>query len=216
MRALHAPLRRALRAYRAFEQVRRYADAGEQTLELIAIPVFVLSCEAQIEHVNGAAEALLGRPGAARVDGRRLLSLGDVGAPQLLTAIHAAAVGQARDLCVGIESAGHLEVGLLRLVQLPRHHSIRVTWPRAEVLLQVEVRDTQVLLRARIDSLSRRYGLTEAEANVAKLLCGGANAEELAARLGVRVSTVRTHIRNLFEKSETSRQADLILLFLGT
>lgn len=54
------------------------------------------------------------------------------------------------------------------------------------------------------------FGLTRAEAAVAGLLTAGLSAADIAHRQGVSVGTVRTHIRRLFEKTETRTQIGLI------
>jgi DNA-binding CsgD family transcriptional regulator len=58
--------------------------------------------------------------------------------------------------------------------------------------------------------LRRMYGLTPAEANVGSLLISGMSIEDTASELGVSVTTARTHLRQLFNKTGTNRQAELI------
>ncbi|NJC39796.1 DNA-binding CsgD family transcriptional regulator [Brevundimonas alba] len=54
------------------------------------------------------------------------------------------------------------------------------------------------------------FGLTRAEAAVAGLLAAGITATEIAAKQGVAVGTVRTHIRRIFEKSACRNQMALV------
>jgi DNA-binding CsgD family transcriptional regulator len=60
--------------------------------------------------------------------------------------------------------------------------------------------------------LKRLYGLTAREAGLAALLLQGIDLAEAAERLGVRMNTVRTHLRLIFEKTDTHRQAELVRL----
>jgi DNA-binding CsgD family transcriptional regulator len=53
-------------------------------------------------------------------------------------------------------------------------------------------------------------GLTRAEATVVSLLAAGCSIKEICSRLQIRLSTVRTHLRHLYEKTNTSRQAELV------
>lgn len=55
-------------------------------------------------------------------------------------------------------------------------------------------------------------GLTAAEARVASLLAEGYAVGDIALRLGVSLPTVRTHLRRVFSKTDTSRQAELVML----
>lgn len=68
---------------------------------------------------------------------------------------------------------------------------------------------------ARAEALRRRFGLTPAEARVALLLGRGRSVGEIAAALGVATTTVRTHLRQIFAKTNTHRQSELLMLLLG-
>ncbi len=54
--------------------------------------------------------------------------------------------------------------------------------------------------------------LSRAEQRVCHLLSTGAKPKEIAEALGISIPTVRTHLRNLFAKTETTGQVDLIAL----
>lgn len=60
--------------------------------------------------------------------------------------------------------------------------------------------------------LSELFQLTPAEQRLAELLAQGLTPENCAARLSVSINTVRTQLRALFRKTDTSRQADLASL----
>jgi len=62
--------------------------------------------------------------------------------------------------------------------------------------------------------LRRLYGLTAAEARVAGEILRGNGIDEAAARLGLKRETVRTHLKHIFTKVGTTRQADLVRLLL--
>ena len=63
-------------------------------------------------------------------------------------------------------------------------------------------------------SLRTLYGFTPAEARLARLLAQGRRPEEAAAELGVSLNTVRTHLKRIFGKAGTDRQADLVRTIL--
>jgi DNA-binding CsgD family transcriptional regulator len=56
------------------------------------------------------------------------------------------------------------------------------------------------------------FGLTLAEARVALCAASGASTPETAQRLNVSPNTVKTHLRRVFAKTGTSRQAELARL----
>ncbi|WP_168201391.1 helix-turn-helix transcriptional regulator [Qingshengfaniella alkalisoli] len=59
------------------------------------------------------------------------------------------------------------------------------------------------------------FGLTPAEARVAGALANGARTVDVAKDLGVSQTTIAFHMRNLFQKTGTNRQADLVALILA-
>lgn len=62
--------------------------------------------------------------------------------------------------------------------------------------------------------LRRRFGLTNAEAAVALEMTKGDGREAVAARLGISMTTVRTHLGRIFEKTGVRRQAELVRLLM--
>lgn len=62
--------------------------------------------------------------------------------------------------------------------------------------------------------LRHEFGLTAAEAELALEIMRGDGREAAAARLGITVATVRTHLLHIFEKTGVHRQAELVRLLL--
>jgi DNA-binding CsgD family transcriptional regulator len=81
------------------------------------------------------------------------------------------------------------------------------------------IKDAAILLFV-IDPLNRRsiplrqlmetYGLTRAEARVALAASSGNNVHESARLLGLSPNTIKTHLRRVFAKTATARQAELV------
>jgi DNA-binding CsgD family transcriptional regulator len=66
---------------------------------------------------------------------------------------------------------------------------------------------------ASTDVLMQAYTLTRKEAMLAARLCAGKSLQQVAQELAITYETARTHLRRIFSKTGTSRQAELILLF---
>jgi DNA-binding CsgD family transcriptional regulator len=64
------------------------------------------------------------------------------------------------------------------------------------------------------ERIRKLLGLTRAEAHVAAQLAAGACTQEIADRAGVQVNTVRCQLKQIYAKTETRSQADLIRLIL--
>jgi DNA-binding CsgD family transcriptional regulator len=65
-------------------------------------------------------------------------------------------------------------------------------------------------------AVAQLYGLTPAETRLALALVRGLRLDEIADEFGLSRNTVNYTLKNLFRKTETDRQADLISLFIGT
>ena len=59
-----------------------------------------------------------------------------------------------------------------------------------------------------------RFDLTEAQARLALFLAEGGTITEFATAMGVKTSTVRTHLKAIFAKTGVGRQAELAILLL--
>jgi DNA-binding CsgD family transcriptional regulator len=76
----------------------------------------------------------------------------------------------------------------------------------------VLVSDPETEVRAHLDSLRQRFGLTPAEATFALEIVKGDGRQAAADRLGITVGTARTHLTKIFDKTGTKRQAELVSL----
>ena len=56
------------------------------------------------------------------------------------------------------------------------------------------------------------YGLTAAQARVARLVADGRPPRQIAETLGVSFFTVRAHLAQIYDKTGTGRQAELVSL----
>jgi DNA-binding CsgD family transcriptional regulator len=79
----------------------------------------------------------------------------------------------------------------------------------------VTVTDRDRDRRRRQMNLRRRFDLTSMEAAFAAEILRGDGRRAAALRCGISDATAKTHLSNIFEKTGTHRQAELILLLLG-
>ena len=63
--------------------------------------------------------------------------------------------------------------------------------------------------------LRRLYRLTDAEADVALRMIHGADLKEISEELSLSLTTVRTHLQHIFDKTDTHRQAELVRLLIA-
>ena len=61
--------------------------------------------------------------------------------------------------------------------------------------------------------VKRRFRMTPREYQIARLICSGLGNEEIAGQLHVMLSTVKTHIRNIYRKTWVNNKMAMLLRF---
>lgn len=203
---------------RAFELSQRIAGqrtldaAGADLIEQSANALMILDEDGRVRHANTPAERLLGAHSGLSVLAGRLIAGSAAATAQLRALIAKAADPDPADRQGGsmtLPSPGR---------RLPL--SVIVSPVRAEPALflgqgpavLVSVTDLQADTPVAEDRLRDIFGLTRAEIRVAVALFDGASPKETAEQLGVSFHTVRGHLVRIYEKTETSRQAELVRL----
>jgi DNA-binding CsgD family transcriptional regulator len=104
----------------------------------------------------------------------------------------------------------------LRIVVAPfRPARVGLDMPRpGKPLAILLVTDPERQRDARRELLRRRFGLTAAEADLALEIARGDGRKAAAARLDIAVTTARTHLTHIFEKTGVRRQAELVRLLM--
>ena len=103
--------------------------------------------------------------------------------------------------------------GPLTMLVIP--HRTRVTWIdvlRPTAMLFITEAEQAAMVRS--ERLGQDFGLTRAESLFAAEISKGDGLQAAASRLGVSLTTVRTHLAHVFDKTGTRRQAELVRLIL--
>ena len=64
------------------------------------------------------------------------------------------------------------------------------------------------------EAMASIFGCTAAEARLASALVAGKRLEDIGEEFGVKQTTITFHLQNLFQKTHTHRQADLVALLI--
>lgn len=185
------------------------AGMGEAALDRLPVGVLVVDADGRVLFMNrrGAALCAAG-DGLSLATGRRCHASTPAETSALLRmAARAATEGESGALPLSRPS---LKRPLSVLVSaLP---PARVGAEPAAILY---VADPDDLPLAPPEQLAGLLDLTPAEARIAHSLALGHSLEAAAALSGVTVSTARTYLKQVFVKTGTSRQAELVKLVLG-
>lgn len=181
----------------------RVPEAETGVLDNLTLGVVLLDAEGNVRHANRAAQDL------ARVAGitlePRVTGTGEDG--RRLTALVARMLSGSEG-----GAALWLEAGARRVMVLGRPFGAGPTRGVA-AMLTLSDPDCHDTLDPAV--LRQLFDLTPTEANVARLVAEGLRRDQVAARLEISANTVAFHLRNIFDKTGTRRQADLVALILS-
>ena len=82
----------------------------------------------------------------------------------------------------------------------------------AQAIAVLIERNGSSVARLDIAAIRDAFGLTSREADVVRLLAEGFDLAAIAAHLGIRIDTARTYLKDVFEKTGTRRQGELVAL----
>jgi len=60
----------------------------------------------------------------------------------------------------------------------------------------------------------KSFRMSPREMDVAKMICSGFSNEEISSRLEIKITTVKTHLRNVYRRIRVQRKLDMLLMFL--
>ena len=169
-------------------------------LDAIDYGAGVLLPDGTLAFANAALQARLASDGVLRVDAARRLRASGAGDDQRLAEARLAACSR----------------GLRRLVSLDGHQAalaligVADAAPGAEQPCLLLAQRAAPCERLSLAMFARQHALTHAETRVLQGLSEGHSPEDLGLQLGVRITTVRTHIVNLRAKTGTGSLRDLM------
>jgi DNA-binding CsgD family transcriptional regulator/PAS domain-containing protein len=204
--AIHCELRGSLRERAALAAV----------LDRLPIGVVLLDARQRAVMVNRSAQRIAGLDEGLRIDGTGLHAR-DPKQQALLRKLIAHA----------IESGSEGGIGERSFLSLPRASGRRplvlmatslldpgIAGARCDVAACVFVSDPNAREVCGTEVLELLYNLTGAEAELVALLAEGRSLEEIADARRVTMNTVRSQLKQVFSKTATSRQGELLQLVL--
>ena len=186
-------------------------------LNALPYPMFLFDAQSACIEMNEAAEAFIRDSDALHMDGRAVRARDrslDSGLSQAIAAgvsDHAQASALPRSFAFH-QADGRGFVAHVMPLTPGLRSALGGQAPAVCVMFVQPVGELQPLPG---EILVRLYGLTPAETRMLGLLARGFNLDDTAATLGIAMTTARTHLRHLFEKTGTDRQSALVRLALS-
>ncbi|MCE4556463.1 LuxR C-terminal-related transcriptional regulator [Roseateles cellulosilyticus] len=179
----------------------------QHVLAALPQPLLVLQPDRQLLFANASMQKLLD-DGQGRLQGGRLVQLGPMDALRLGELLALAAAGTSSR--TGLWFTPSLATGWLHVAPLAPAIALPSGWPISSVLCAVHLDQPALTQAARIDALTRQCRLSQAERQVLLLLADGEPVEATSRHLGLQVSTVRSHVRNLLGKTQAPTLMQLL------
>lgn len=206
-------LRRSIGLGFRVEAYRTLQKAAYDVLDQLTVGVILLDQRKRMVYVNAAARALGSDEGPLLLRNATLAARSPPHGQRLEELIRLALVGTSPPGSMILPRSGD-----------GRPLTILVSAVRSRDVARLDdfgMRDAAVLLfiidptdRAAmpLEWLMNAFGLTQGEARVAVAASTGIAIAETAIQLGLSPNTVKTHLRNVFAKTGTNRQAELAAL----
>lgn len=208
-------LQRAMQVCLRLNDLETRAAAGEDLWDRLPFGIVLLDQAGRILWTNLVADAVIAAGDGLSARGGFLLAADATGNARLQRLIGEAA---RTGLGHGLHAGGALS---LARPSLKRPLALLVSPFRAERIVlgaspaaAVLISDPERKPLAPAEQLAELYGFTAREAALVSLLLEGLDLAETAERLAVSMNTVRTHLRQVFAKTNTHRQAELVSVLL--
>lgn len=180
---------------------------ARQVLAALPQPMLVVRPDRRLLFRNRSAEGLL-RDRRVEVCAEHLMQIGQLDALRLEAPLRLAQAGSSSH--VGLWFTPQISTGWLHSMPLPEDLAVSTGWPEDAVLLVIHLDQPALTQAARIDALARHSRLSATERHVLMLLGDGMTVESAAAHLGLCVSTLRSHVRNLLGKTQATSLMQLL------
>lgn len=206
-------LQRAMQMRQRFAELQLGQSFLAGSLDVLAMPTFLFSELGQVAHFNRSAESLLNEKSHLRLDNGHLQTDDDATTRKLsveVTKAIRASRGDGNDL--------NSVILLQRSEQLPLMLMITPLQLKgpvqgAALLFAFDPETTPAMTPCLI---RRLFGLSEAEAMLSIALCSGKTLDEVAIERGTTMNTIKSQLRNIFTKTGTKRQSELVSLLLAS
>lgn len=186
----------------------------EETVDALSTGIILTEDQGRIAYLNEAAERILKTGHALKALNGRLTAAQPRARAPLARALAECLAGKApattgrHAIAIPAEDGGGLIASVLPLEWQAGRNPLAALPGAAAVIVQ----DPGETAPMPAEALAELYGLTLAESRVLEHVGQGETPQEAAERLGISLTTVKTHLQRIFAKTETTRQADLVRL----
>jgi DNA-binding CsgD family transcriptional regulator len=207
-------LQRAVNLKRRLSHLEELQKDNKNALDRWSTAVFVVGRDGDVRLANGTAAVLLRRRDGLTADRNILQAASSNDSAKLLRIIRdTAETSHGQPLATAMLVARPSGRTPLQILVCPSVREDVFYGGRGSAL--VFVYDPESAERLQEEVLQRLYRLTPAEAHVTVLLATGRSVKEIADEAAIRANTVRVHLKKIYDKTGTRRQAELVKQILS-
>ena len=189
------------------------SEALQATLNALASAVYLTDRHGRIVYMNGVAERQVGTGNAIRVKNNHLAHIDHRAQLTLAKAIDEA-IGD--DLAINgrtVALPGGDNSGLIATI-FPLGRSESQNSCGISRMAAIFVQELVAMPFCGGEAFAELYGLTRSELRVLLALAPGLSVREAADTLGIGETTAKTHLQHIYSKTQTSKRAQLMQLFM--
>jgi DNA-binding CsgD family transcriptional regulator/PAS domain-containing protein len=212
MRYLAPHICKAVTISFAIELKQLSSNILEQTLDSLSSGIFLLNRDGRIIFMNHVAEQQAQRRSGLTVVNHRLTPNETAAAAQFLQAMASDDENVTPPMSIAFpDENGGLVATILRLDKGQRQHLSNSANP---AVFAVFVQNPEIAPPIPGQAFAQLYSLTPGELRIALAMAPGLSPQEAADILGLSISTVKSHLQRIFEKTGSSKQADVMQLMM--
>lgn len=200
-------LQRTINLWQDTRVLHRDAALGAELMEQLGLAVFALGRDQRVLFANAQAEALLRASTCLRLEHGRLTAAFAADNDGLQAALARVAKSRKGESLAVRPALGAPHEVFLGISQLPAN-AAHAAFGNAAMLVTARRKGDGPPVTAM--QLRQAFGLSAAEAAVGEALIAGKTPDEYAADANVAMSTVRSQLRAIFEKTCTRSQAEAV------
>ena len=185
------------------------------SFDLLASPVFFFDEQCRVSYLNGSAQRFLMANPAISLQEAHLI----VTEPRASRVLNFA-------ISTAIQCGWGEISPLTNVVRLPRSGRLPLVLMITPMRMMTPLGcaagalvlgfDPNVAPALSVATVRKLFDLTDAQAELAVALCGGKTLDDIAAQRNVTLHTIKSQLKTLFAKTGTCRQAELVLMLLGS
>ena len=208
-------VRRAVQFHWRIADLEHRRATDTKALERLSVGVILLDETVQVTYMNPAARRFVDRGDGLTIAQGQLTACDSTDAIQLSRLL-----GQTADATTRVQGCSSGTMAITRSNGSVPYHLTAMPVPGREVFavgrkhtaVIVLVSERGPSLQGNVEAVARAFGLSPAETRLLRALVEGRPLKKAAGELGIAVNTAHTQLCNIFRKTHTHRQIDLLNL----